>query len=348
LSEVAVVILNWNGINYLKRFLPSVIEHTNPDIADIYIADNGSTDDSLIWLRQNYPGVKIIELDHNRGFAEGYNRSLKHISSEYYLLLNSDVEVTPHWLEPLLEVMESDASIAACMPKIKSVQERSLFEYAGAAGGFIDQYGYPFCRGRIFYHIEADNGQYDNDIEIFWASGACFMVRSELYFTAGGLEPFFFAHMEEIDLCWRLKNHGFRIMFVHRSEVFHLGGGTLPKKNHRKTYLNFRNNLILLIKNLPSGKFLQTMPARIILDFVAAAFFMIKLDPLESFAVLKAYASVLTHLRKIFHLRKETIKKASPKHHYETYPGSIVWQFYIKNKREFSQLKYKSHFVNKP
>ena len=347
MPDIAVVILNWNGINHLKKFLPSVIEHTNPELAEIYVADNGSTDDSLIWLRQNFPGIKIIELGRNWGFAEGYNRSLKQISSAYYLLLNSDVEVTLHWLEPLFELINGDPSVAACMPKIKSAYDRSLFEYAGAAGGFIDKYGYPFCRGRIFYHIESDNGQYDNNIEIFWASGACFLVRSELYFTAGGLDPFFFAHMEEIDLCWRLKNHGFRIMFTHQSRVYHLGGGTLPKKNHRKTYLNFRNNLILLMKNLPAAKFWQTMTARIILDFVAAVYFLIKLDPKESYAVLKAYFSIIFHLGKILNSRKEEMGRVHPLHHHETYTGSIVWQFYIKRKRKFSQLGYKSHFVNK-
>lgn len=340
MSQVAVVILNWNGISFLKRFLPSVVEHTNAELADIYVADNGSTDDSLTWLRQNYAQVKIIRLDRNWGFAEGYNLSLKQISSQYYLLLNSDVEVTEHWLDPLVALMESEPTVAACMPKIKSASERSLFEYAGAAGGYIDKWGYPFCRGRIFYHIEPDNGQYDNSVEIFWASGACLLIRSELYFAAGGLDSFFFAHMEEIDLCWRLKNLGHRIRFVHESQVFHLGGGTLPKKNHRKTYLNFRNNIILLVKNLPSGRVFKTLVVRFILDLVAAGYFLIKLDPGESFAVVKAYFSVMLHCRKILRLRKNLRTEARPLHYHEIYDSSIVWKFYIRRMREFSQLGF--------
>ncbi len=341
MSSVAVVILNWNGITFLKRFLPSVVEHTNPELADIYVADNGSTDDSLKWLRQNYAQVKIIRLDRNWGFAEGYNLALKQISSKYYVLLNSDVEVTAHWLNPLVGLMESEPSVAACMPKIKSASERSLFEYAGAAGGYIDKWGYPFCRGRIFHHIEHDTGQYDHSQEIFWASGACLLLRSELYFAAGGLDSFFFAHMEEIDLCWRLKNMGYRIMFVHESQVFHLGGGTLPKKNHRKTYLNFRNNIILLVKNLPSEKIVKTLIIRFILDFVAAAYFLIKLDPAESYAVVKAYVSVMLHCRKIFGLRKEQPVEGHRVHHNEIFNGSIVWEFYIRRKKKFSQLGFR-------
>lgn len=337
--QVAVVILNWNGVSFLKRFLPTVVEHTSPELADIYVADNGSTDDSLAWIGKHYPQVKIIRLDRNWGFAEGYNRSLQEISCRYFLLLNSDVEVTPRWLEPLVELMESEPSVAACMPKIRSASEPSLFEYAGAAGGYIDKWGYPFCRGRIFYHIEPDNGQYDNTVDIFWASGACLLIRSELYFTAGGLDSFFFAHMEEIDLCWRLKNMGHRIMVAHTSRVFHLGGGTLPKKNHRKTYLNFRNNIILLVKNLPRRKIMKVLFIRTILDFVAAVYFMAKFDPGESFAVMKAYVSVLLHCRRIIRLRKD-IRTKRLLHHNEIFGGSIVWDFYIRRKRIFSQIGF--------
>jgi GT2 family glycosyltransferase len=340
MAKVAVVILNWNGIGYLKRFLPSVLENTNPELGEIIIADNGSQDESVEWLRQNRPGLRIIKLDRNYGFAQGYNLALREIKSKYFLLLNSDVEVTPGWLEPLVETLDSDQSVAACMPKIRSYNDRSSFEYAGAAGGFIDRYGYPFCRGRILSHIEEDNGQYDDSRDIFWASGACIMVRSELYFSAGGLDPFFFAHMEEIDLCWRIKNMGWRIRFCHQSKVFHLGGGTLPKSNHKKTYLNFRNNLIIIIKNAKSSDLLRILPVRIFLDIVAALYFLAKLDPGESFAVIKAQFSFLVHLRTIARLRREVLKKIKPASHKEIFQGSIAWNFYIRQKRKYTQLGF--------
>ena len=340
MSRVAVVILNWNGIDYLKKYLPSVVAHTDPGLADIYVSDNGSEDQSVNWIAQQYPQVKIIQLDRNWGFAEGYNLALRKIQSSYFLLLNSDVEVTPKWIEPLVNILDTDPSVGACMPKIKSLHDRSSFEYAGAAGGFIDTFGYPFCRGRILNHIETDHGQYDNNIDIFWASGACLLVRSELYFSAGGLDPFFFAHMEEIDLCWRLKNMGYVIRFCHESEVFHLGGGTLPKKNHRKTYLNFRNNLILIIKNLPAGQVIRVCTARLFLDLIAALYFLFKLDPGESFAVIHAYFSIITRAGKICKVRRETIRKIHPACHREIYPNSIVWNFYIRRIKEYSQLSF--------
>jgi len=340
MSRVAVVILNWNGIDYLKKYLPSVITHTDPDLADIYIADNGSEDQSVNWIIRQYPQVKIIRLDHNWGFAEGYNLALRKIQSSYFLLLNSDVEVTPKWLEPLVNILDTDLSVGACMPKIKSLHDRSSFEYAGAAGGFIDTFGYPFCRGRILNHIENDHGQYDNNINIFWASGACLLVRSELYLSSGGLDPFFFAHMEEIDLCWRLKNMGHIIRFCHESEVFHLGGGTLPKKNHRKTYLNFRNNLILIIKNLPAGQVIRICTARLFLDLIAALYFLFKLNPGESFAVIHAYFSIITRSGKICKIRRELIHNIHPAYHREIYPHSIVWKYYIRNIKEFKQLSF--------
>lgn len=340
MSRVAVVILNWNGIDYLKKYLPFLVAHTDPGLADIYIADNGSADQSVNWVSQQYPQVRIIQLDRNWGFAAGYNLALRKIQSSYFLLLNSDVEVTPKWLEPLVNILDNDPSVGACMPKIKSLHDRSSFEYAGAAGGFIDTFGYPFCRGRILYHIETDHGQYDNDQDLFWASGACLLVRSELYFSAGGLDPFFFAHMEEIDLCWRLKNMGYRIRFCHQSEVFHLGGGTLPKRNHRKTYLNFRNNLILIIKNLSTGQVIRVCTTRLFLDMVAALYFLFKLDPGESFAVLHAYFSVITRSGKIFKARRELVKNIHPACHREIYHHSIVWNFYIRKIKEFNQLSF--------
>src|SRR4030042_1150983 len=340
MARVAVVILNWNGIDYLKKFLPSVIVHTDPELAEIIVADNGSTDQSVNWLNQDYPRVRIIKLDRNYGFAEGYNLALSEIKSSYFLLLNSDVEVTPKWLEPLVNVLDSYPSVSACMPKIKSFNNRSSFEYAGAAGGFIDRYGYPFCRGRILYHIEEDRGQYNSSIDIFWASGACLLVRNELYFSSGGLDPFFFAHMEEIDLCWKMKNMGYRIRYCPELDVFHLGGGTLPKSNHRKTYLNFRNNLILLIKNLPTAKAIRVCAMRLLLDKIAALYFLVTLDPGESFAVFHAYWSVLTHCHKIFRSRRELMKKINTGHHREIFPRSIIWNFYIRKIREYNQLSF--------
>jgi GT2 family glycosyltransferase len=338
--KVAVVILNWNGIDYLQKFLPSVVKNTDPQLADIIIADNGSQDQSVEWLRQKWPGLKIIKLDRNYGFAEGYNLALREINSPYSLLLNSDVEVTPRWLEPLVEILDSDPAVAACMPKIKSYHKKSSFEYAGAAGGFIDRFGYPFCRGRILSHIEEDHGQYDDSRNIFWASGACLLVRSELYLSSGGLDPFFFAHMEEIDLCWRIKNMGWRIRFCHESEVFHLGGGTLPKGNHKKTYLNFRNNLIIIIKNSPAGKLIRILFIRLLLDIIAALYFLIKLDPGETFAVIMAYLSLLGHWRTIFRSRKRLMEKIKPGFHEEIFPGSIVWNFYFKKIREYNKLNF--------
>jgi GT2 family glycosyltransferase len=340
MAKVAVVILNWNGIDYLKKFLPSVMENTAPGLAEIIVADNGSQDASVEWLRQNWPGLRIIKLDRNYGFAEGYNLALREISSSYFLLLNSDVEVTPRWLEPLVEILDSDPAVAACMPKIKSYLKKSSFEYAGAAGGFIDRFGYPFCRGRILSYIEEDQGQYDDSRDIFWASGACLLIRAELYMSVGGLDPFFFAHMEEIDLCWRIKNMGWRIRFCHESEVFHLGGGTLPKANHKKTYLNFRNNLIIIIKNSPTGKLVYILFIRILLDIIAALYFLVKLDPGETLAVIKAYLSMLGHWRKIFRSRRELLKKNKPGFHKEIFPGSIVWNFYFRRIREYNKLNF--------
>jgi GT2 family glycosyltransferase len=340
MPKVAVVILNWNGIDYLKKFLPSVILHTDPGLAEIIVADNGSKDLSVDWLILNHPQVGIIRFDRNYGFAEGYNRALREIKLPYVLLLNSDVEVTSGWLEPLVNELDSDPSVAACMPKIKSFNDRESFEYAGAAGGFIDKYGYPFCRGRILYHIETDHGQYDKSMDIFWASGSCLLVRSELYFSAGGLDPFFFAHMEEIDLCWRMKNMGYRIRFCHDSEIFHLGGGTLPKSHHRKTYLNFRNNLILLIKNLPKNRVIRICTLRLFLDMIAALYFLVKLDPGETFAVFHAYFSILIRCRKIFRSRREVIKKITPGYHREIYSQSIIWNFYIRKIKEYNQLSF--------
>ena len=250
--HTAVVILNWNGKHMMEKFLPSVTAHTSGD-AEVIIADNGSTDDSIEFLHTHYPDLRIIQLDQNYGFAEGYNRALAQIEADYYVLLNDDVEVTPHWVEPVIEQMQQNPLTAICQPKLLMYDQRDTFEYAGAAGGFIDRYGYPFCRGRLFDVVEKDHGQYDDPCEIFWASGAAMFVRADVWHQLGGLDGDFFAHMEEIDFCWRAKNKGYRVEYCPKSAIYHVGGGTLPKSNPRKTFLNFRNNLSMLYKNLPAA-----------------------------------------------------------------------------------------------
>lgn len=335
-KKVAVVILNWNGREYLEKFLPNVIEFSK-DVADVIVADNDSTDDSVEFLKSNFPEVEIIINDTNGGFAKGYNDALAKVDAEYYVLLNSDIEVTKDWIKPVIQLMESDSKIAACQPKILSYYEKNKFEYAGAAGGFIDKYGYPFCRGRIFQTIEEDKGQYDDQTEIFWATGACMFVKSNLYKEFLGLDNDFFAHMEEIDFCWRLKNSGYKIYYVPDSTVYHIGGGTLPKKSSRKTYLNFRNNLILLYKNLPSNKLFIVFFARIMLDLIAAAKFVISGGINDMMAVFKA------HIHFYQNISKHKLKRKEYKHNKvsKVFIGNIVIEYYLKRKKIFSMYKSK-------
>jgi GT2 family glycosyltransferase len=288
-KKVAVVILNWNGKSFLEQFLPSVTQYS--ENARIIVIDNFSTDDSINFLTQNYPSIEIVKLEQNYGFAGGYNKGLKQIESNYYVLLNSDVEVTPNWLTPMLSILENNFEIAACQPKIKDYNKKTHYEYAGAAGGFIDKYGYPFCRGRVFDSIEKDNGQYDDEIEIFWATGACLFIRAELYHKEGGLDEFFFAHMEEIDLCWRLKNSGYKIMFSPNATVYHVGGGTLNKTNPKKTFLNFRNNLLMLHKNLPKNQRFSKIVTRLFLDGIAGLKFILSGKPSHTIAIFKSHLS---------------------------------------------------------
>jgi len=268
--KVAIVILNWNGHDMMEKYLPSVIEHSRGEGVSVIVADNASTDNSVDILRRKFPSCGIIQLEENWGFAEGYNRALRQIESDYYLLLNSDVEVTPRWLEPLVRFMDDHADVAACQPKMLSIYNKVKFEYAGAAGGFLDKYGYPFCRGRVFDTVEQDDGQYDDTSDILWASGACLLIRSTDYWKAGGLDGRFFAHQEEIDLCWRLRLRGRRVCCVTESKVYHVGGGTLPKNSPMKTFLNFRNNLTMLYKNLPDSELRHVMCVRTLLDYIAA------------------------------------------------------------------------------
>lgn len=333
LARVAVVILNWNGREFLRKFLPSVLSNSL-GIAEIIIADNASTDSSIEFLQDNYPQLRIIANRTNGGFARGYNEALAEVEADYFVLLNSDIEVTPNWIEPVIQLMESDKMIGACQPKLRSFHEREKFEYAGAAGGFIDEYGYPFCRGRIFQHIENDNGQYNDTIEIFWATGACMFVRADLYKQFGGFDEDFFAHMEEIDYCWRLKNSGYRIMYCPDSMVYHVGGGTLPKKSSQKTYLNFRNNLTLLYKNLPSNLILHVFAVRFSLDGIAAFKFLIDGGFGDFYAVLRSHFYFYTHFNSIRKKRKKYNKNLV----HGIYKGNLVKEYYLNKKKLFTQL----------
>ncbi len=337
MKKIAIVILNWNGRNLLEKFLPFVVKYNSAE-ADIVIADNASSDDSAAFLEKNYPAVRLIRLAQNFGFAKGYNEALKQVQADYYVLLNSDVEVTPGWLDPVIEMMDRNPSIGAAQPKILSYNQRTQFEYAGAAGGFIDKYGFPFCRGRIFNSFEEDSGQYDDEKEIFWATGACLFIRAPLYHEAGGLDEDFFAHMEEIDLCWRIKNLGHRVMYCPRSKIYHVGGGTLSKVSPQKTFLNFRNNMILLFKNHSPEYFLVKVFLRGCLDMVAALKFLLSGQPGHFLAVLRAHASFDSTIGRSIRKRKEMKKRI--RHYTDTavYRGIIVFDYYLKGKKKFSEL----------
>ena len=300
--KLSVVILNWNGRKHLERFLPSVVEHTSGD-AEVVVADNGSSDDSLVWLRVKYPEVRVIVLDRNYGFAGGYNRALKQIESDYVLLLNSDVEVTAGWLQPLVEVLDNYPNVAAVAPKLRSVERRDEFEYAGAAGGFIDYLGYPFCRGRILSTVERDEGQYDDRREIFWASGAALCCRRELFVELGGFDEDFFAHMEEIDLQWRMQLAGWKIMVEPRSVVYHLGGGTLPASS-RKIYLNHRNNLAMLYKCSSPMQRVVVAVVRPLTDMFEALAHLVTLHPHRAWAVVRAWGTFIAWHKMLSHKRK--------------------------------------------
>ena len=331
---VAVVILNWNGKHFLQRFLPSVLSAAGS--YEVIIADNGSADDSVSWLQENHPAVRVILLGQNFGFAKGYNEALKQVAADYYVLLNSDVEVRAGWAEPIIALMEKDKSIGACQPKILMEDNHTMFEYAGAAGGWIDALGYPFARGRVFDVCEEDRGQYNDSTSIFWASGAAMFVRSAAYHTCGGLDEYFFAHMEEIDLCWRLQLAGNKIMVCPESQVYHVGGGTLPKGNRRKVYLNFRNNLIMLAKNLPLRTLLWTLPCRLALDAIAAWKNLLSGDTVFFVAVMKAHIAFVNWCIFKRHsgampLTKKTLLQG-------WFNRSIVWAYFVQGKRKFSEI----------
>ncbi|MGF0098613.1 glycosyltransferase family 2 protein [Prevotella sp. SGI.027] len=336
--KVAIVILNWNGAKMLATYLPSVINYSR-DEAEIFVADNASTDDSMSWLSQHYPMVKQIALDRNWGFAEGYNKALGHIDAEYYILLNSDIEVTHHWLTPLIEFMDAHPQVAACQPKLLSVSNHDQFEYAGASGGFIDRYGYPFCRGRIFQTVENDDGQYDDPCKIAWATGACLMIRSHDYWEAGGLDGRFFAHSEEIDLCWRLRSRGRDIYCVPDSQVYHVGGGTLPKNNPMKTFLNFRNNLTMLYKNLNDKDLKNVMRVRWWLDYLAALQMLLLGHHWGDFCAVFKARKAFKRWRNEFEFDRQKIQNSRLVQDEKILNSySILWKYYVKGKKKYSDI----------
>lgn len=337
--KCSVIILNWNGAEMMRRYLPSVVKWTTGEGIEVVVADNGSTDESLDVIR-SFESVRLVQFDRNYGFAEGYNKALEETDAEYTVLLNSDVEVTEGWLDTLLAYMDEHPEVAATQPKIMAHLRPTYFEHAGAAGGFMDYLGYPFCRGRIFNHVEEDHGQYDTPIDIFWATGACLCTRTKLYKELGGLDADFFAHMEEIDLCWRMNARGYRLVCLPESKVFHLGGGALNYENPRKTFLNFRNCLLMLYKNLPKEELCKVMTARFLLDYVAALQLLLTGKPKNALAVVKA--------RRAFHKMKpsykakraENMEKATT---YPTtiYPHSLLWAYYAKGKKCYNRISSK-------
>lgn len=339
--STAIVILNWNGENYLQQFLPFLILHTSLPDVEIIVADNASTDNSMGIMKKEFPAIKTIQLDKNYGFAGGYNLALKQIESDYYVLLNSDVEVTSHWLEPMIDYLNNNINVAACQPKILSFYKRTHFEHAGAAGGFIDKYGFPFCRGRILGIAEEDKGQYDSIIDVFWATGACLVVRSDVFWKAGGLDDDFFAHMEEIDLCWRLRSRGFRIVCLPESKVFHMGGGTLSVENPHKTYLNFRNNLLLLYKNLPKNKLKKILFWRFFFDYAAVFQLFITGKPRNAQSVIKARKEYIHMRPKFEEKRMENILFTTNNEIPEIFQSSIIINYYLRGKKTFNKLMKK-------
>lgn len=333
--SVAIVILNWNGRDFLKKFLPSVLASTY-EHKKIIVADNASTDDSVEFLKAHYPQVEIIQNSSNEGFAKGYNTALKQVRSDYYVLLNSDVEVTPGWIEPVIALMESDRAIAACQPKLLSYHDKTLFEYAGASGGWLDYFGYPFMRGRIFDICERDTGQYDDAAPCFWASGAALFVRSAVFEELKGFDAYFFAHQEEIDLCWRAQLAGYKIYVQPASVVYHVGGGTLPKGNSLKTFLNFRNNLVMLSKNLSWGAALWKIPARMLLDALSAWRGLFSGDQGYFFAIGKAHFHFigwfLSGKKQSVFPQKRVAKPAG------YFKGSVIWSHFLMKKKTFSEI----------
>ena len=336
MKKVAVVILNWNGAAMLRQYLPQVLEYSR-DEADVYVADNASTDDSVDLLKTSFPEVKLILLERNWGFAEGYNKALAQVDAEYYLLLNSDIEVTPHWLSPLISFMDTYPQVAGCQPKLLSIFERDKFEYAGACGGYLDRYGYPYCRGRVFDVVEQDNGQYDAPAIIHWATGAALMVRSYIYKEVGGLDARFFAHQEEIEMCWRMRIRGYQLYCLPESVVYHVGGGTLPKSNPMKTYLNFRNNLTMLYKCLPQSDLCRVMIVRWFLDYMAAFQMLLLKRNLGDFKAVYRARRDFRRWKKDFVNDRQLIQQGRVIHDDYT-PMMLLWKYYVHGCHTFEKL----------
>lgn len=340
--KVAVVILSWNGLSFLEEFIPPLLLTTYPNV-ELIVADNASTDGSVAFLQNTHPRVRVIETGGNWGFAQGYNVALQQVEADYYVLLNQDVAVTPGWIEPVIAQMEQDPTIGAAQPKIRAYHNQANFEYAGAAGGYMDHWGFMFCRGRIFDTIEPDNGQYDTVQDIFWASGAALFIKAKLWHGLGGLDADFFAHMEEIDLCWRLKNAGYNIVYCPQSTVYHVGGGSLPQGNPRKTFLNFRNNLSILVKNLPASQLITTIVPRMFMDDAAALRSLLGGAPADTWAIVKSHFAFYAQLpallrkRKIIQQRIKAVAIGKPNQR-GLYQGSIIYQHFVKGKKFFSQL----------
>lgn len=336
--KLSVVILNWNGKHWLEKFLPSVLQHSKGTDIEVVVADNASSDGSVAFLTDKFPQVRQILLTNNFGFAEGYNIALQQVTAEYAILLNSDVEVTDGWWQPLVRALDEDKQLAAVQPKILSYSNKKMFEYAGASGGFLDSYGYPFCRGRIFSAVEMDSGQYDAPMDIFWTSGACLAIRTELYKRVGGLDGSFFAHMEEIDLCWRLNARGYRLRCIPQSVVYHVGGGTLSSESPRKTFLNFRNNLLMLYKNVPDSKLTNVMNLRVVLDYLSILQFLLVGKWENAKAVWKARCE-FEKIKHSYLPKRIENQKLSVQHHIPTsYRGLVLIPFYLLGKKRFSDL----------
>ncbi|MDR2843582.1 MAG: glycosyltransferase family 2 protein [Candidatus Symbiothrix sp.] len=338
MKQIAIVILNWNGQKLLKQFLPSLFCYTPMYQAEIIVVDNGSTDDSINFLKLHYPEITIHALPENYGFAKGYNHALIGLKHRYVVLLNSDVEVTYGWLQTAFNYLEHHPEVSALQPKILSYNNKSRFEYAGACGGFIDKNGYPFCRGRIFNTIEQDNGQYEEPIPIFWASGACMFIRLKDYKEAGGLDEAFFAHQEEIDLCWRLNARGKKIVCLPQSVVYHVGGATLKKENSKKTYLNFRNNLLMIYKNMPESKYTRTMTIRRFWDYLSVLHFILKGQIANAKAVVKAYKDFKKMKKQYKNIRTINEELRSIDFPETILQESLIWKYYFKNKKRFDLL----------
>ncbi len=338
-NRTAVVILNWNTRHFLEKFLPNVLKYSS-EFAELIIVDNASTDDSVLYLKKSFPSVRIIQNSINDGFTGGYNTALAQIESEYFVLLNSDVEVTENWLTPLIELMDNNPEIGACQPKILSYQAPDYFEYAGSAGGYIDKYGYPFCRGRIFQSLEKDNHQYDDTRPVFWATGACMLVRSFVFKKLGGFDPVFFAHMEEIDLCWRMNLAGYSVYSCSQSKVYHVGGGTLPKRNPRKTFLNFRNNLLMLYKNSDISEIQSILAIRFFLDLLASIKFLFS-GSLADFKAVWLARRDFNLLKRHYQRPFSTLDTPLLKQGLLIYPKSILWDYYICSRKKFSLIDWK-------